>query len=234
MKTATNLAVELTERDGRTSGITLAISQLLLVGYTGRDREKVLEHVRELEAIGVAPPPRIPMIYEVAPSLLTTTDAIQVETPETSGEVEFVLIDSALGLLVGVGSDHTDRHEEAIDVPHSKALCPKPIGSVVWRYEDVRDHWDRLQIRSWVTHQDSRDLYQDGEVGSFMRVDAMLDEVTKAGYPDQGHRLIFGGTVPTADGFVYGDQFEAELHDPILRRSLRCAYHVRTSGARVE
>jgi hypothetical protein len=218
--------VSVVEADGRATSVSVPVRRVLLAGYTGRDRAKVLEHIHELEELGVAPPERVPMVYVVGPELLTTEPRVAVSGPETAGEVEFYLVPTADGLLVGVGSDHTDRKHEAIDVAASKALCPKIASREAWRYDDVRDHWDRIEIRSWVTDDTGRRLYQDGHLDAFMTVEDVLEEVRRAGRPDLEGHVVFGGTLPTTGGFVYGRRFETELHDPVLGRRLTCAYDV--------
>jgi hypothetical protein len=92
-----------------------------------------------------------------------------VDSAETSGEAEFVLVQSDRGVLVGVGSDHTDRVREAVDVAESKALCGKVISQEVWPLQELQTHWDRLELRAWTTDGDGRRLYQEG------RVDALLE-----------------------------------------------------------
>ena len=221
-----NLALTVVEKDGRSSPASFRVQQVLLAGYTGRDRAKVTEHIDELTKLGVAPPERVPMVYIVPPELLSTEPKMTVAGPETSGEVEFYLVPTADGLLVGVGSDHTDRKEEAIDVAASKVLCSKVLSRQVWRYDDLQDHWDRIEIRSWVTDDAGRHPYQDGRLDSFMIVENILRELAGAGYNDLDERVIFGGTLPTLGGFVYGRRFEAELRDPVLERSLTCDYDV--------
>lgn len=201
--------------------ITVQMDQVLLAGYTGRDRAKVMEHIEELQALGVTPPPRVPMIYVVDSSLLSTESQISVKHGETSGEAEFYLVNSPQGLLVGVGSDHTDRKEEAVDIQHSKGLCPKVISKEVWRYEDIRDHWEHLELRSWM---DGR-LYQEGTLNAFLPVEDILSEVQKAGYPTEGN-LVFSGTLPAIGGLAYGAEFKAELTDPVSGKTLRIAYAV--------
>jgi hypothetical protein len=220
------VAVTLIERDGQTRPVSLSVKDVLLAGYTGRDRAKVLAHIHELEELGVAPPDRIPSVYVVAPSLVTTADNVNASGPETSGEVEFWAALTADGLLIGVGSDHTDRKHEAIDVAVSKTMCPKPVSRAVWRYDDVRDHWDQIEVRSWVTDDAGRRVYQEGRLDAFMTLEDVLAAVRDAGYPDLEDRVIFGGTLPTVEGFVYGRRFEAELRDPVLGRSLNLAYDV--------
>jgi len=124
-----------------------------------------------------------------------------------------------------VGSDHTDRHLEAIDIAASKARCGKVISRQVWRLSAVEAHWDVLELRAWTTSTDGRVLYQSGRLDAILPVPALLSEVERAGFVTGG-RLIFGGTLPTLGGFVYGSRFEVELRDPVLRRELRCEYDV--------
>jgi len=204
--------------------LTVQVDQVLLAGYTGRDRAKVMEHIEELEKLGVAPPPRVPMVYVVGGELLTTGDSVTVQHSETSGEAEFFLVQGREGLLVGVGSDHTDRKEEAIDIQHSKTLCPKVISREVWRYEDLRDHWEQIELRSWM---DGR-LYQEGTLNAFLPVDQILAEITNAAYQTEGN-LIFSGTLPAIGGLAFGTEFKAELKDPVRGRALTIAYRVSIS-----
>ena len=219
------LTFSIIERDGRRTPITVPIQEILLAGYTGRDRAKVLEHIRELAALGVAPPEQVPMVYTVPAELATMKPSIAVGGAETSGEAEVYLVPTADGLLVGIGSDHTDRRQEAVDIASSKSLCPKVLSREVWRYDSVRGHWDQLEIRSWVTDQNGRRLYQQGRLDSFLAVEDILAEVARLGHQLEG-RIVFGGTLPTIGGLTYGRRFAAELRDPVLRRSLRCAYNV--------
>ncbi|MBI3972588.1 MAG: DUF2848 family protein [Chloroflexi bacterium] len=202
------------------------IQQVLLAGYTGRNQEQVLQHIHELAKLGVPAPDRVPAVYVVAPELVTTEPRIVVAGQHTSGEAEFYLIPSEHGLLVGVGSDHTDRAQEAISVDEAKRMCPKPISREVWRYDDVNGHWDQIELRSWVTDAGGRRLYQEGRLGALLRVEDLLGALASAGHGDLRGRIVFGGTLPTNGDAVYGQRFEVELHDPRLRRSLRCGYEV--------
>jgi hypothetical protein len=224
------LDLEVLEAGGAARAASLDIKRVLIAGYTGRDRATVLEHIRELEQLGVAPPPRVPMVYEIEPSMLTTADAIQVPGPESSGEVEFYLAVAGGQVFAGVASDHTDRRLETVDVGASKACMPHPVSRQVWRYDDLKGHWDAIEARSWSTDIAGRRLYQEGTLDAFMRVEDLLQELAQAGYKDLDGCLIYGGTIPTLEGFVYGTHFEAELRDPRLDRRLSCAYDVKSSG----
>lgn len=222
----TSISLSVVEKDGSRTPISLEVQEILLAGYTGRDRAEVLKHIGELQQLGVAPPPQVPMVYVIEPELITVDGIVSVKADQTSGEVEFCLAPSPLGLLVGVASDHTDREQEAIDVTASKRLCPHPVSREVWRYDDIRDHWDSIQVRSWAVSGDTRQAYQDGRLDAFMSVDALLSELARQGHGDLEGRIVFGGTLPTTDGFIFAHRFEAQLHDPLLGRTLTCAYDV--------
>src|SRR6476620_5544395 len=144
--------------------MTFPVNELVIAGWTGRDEAALRKHIRELEEVGVKPPKTTPIFYRVSADLLTQASAIQVSGPDTSGEVEFVLLAKPDGLWVTVGSDHTDRKAETIGVSLSKQLCAKPISREVWRLEDVAAHWDRLILRSNVGTEGRRRLYQEGPV----------------------------------------------------------------------
>ena len=209
----------------------LSVTSLILAGYTGRDRAAVLAHIAELEKAGVAPPTRVPSVFIVPPSLTTIAPEIAVASASTSGEAEFVLISTPEGRLVGIGSDHTDRAMERVDIDAAKAACPKVIGRDLWRYEDVSDHWDALEIRSWSTLAGQRRIYQEGTLAQFMDVERLIREMTAAGEPEKDGRALFGGTLPLVRGdFEYGDRFEAQLRDPVRGRVLRLLYDVRRAA----
>ena len=72
-----------------------AIQQLIIAGWTGRDEAALRKHIKELEEIGVKPPKTTPIFYRVSANLFCHAEEIQVSGPDTSGEVEFVLIQGA-------------------------------------------------------------------------------------------------------------------------------------------
>ena len=223
------LTLTLAAPDQAARALSVDVQEVLLAGYTGRDRARVAEHIRELATLGVAPPARVPAVYTVPPALLTTEATIAASPAYTSGEAEFFLLPRQDGeVLVGAGSDHTDRQHEAIDVDESKARCPKPVCPLLWRYADLRDHWDRLELRSWITgpHAGAGRLYQEGRLAALLPVEDLLQEVRAAGHPQLQHRIVFGGTLPTIGGLAFGHHFAVELYDPVLDRRLTCAYDV--------
>lgn len=205
--------------------IAVEIDHLIIAGWAGRNQAAVEHHIAELEALGVRRPTQIPCFYRVAASLLNPAQTIQVPGKDSSGETEFVLIPSSLGLLVGLGSDHTDRKVEAFDVTVSKQMCDKPIAASAWRFDEVQDHWDLLVMRTWRTRDGVRSLYQEGPVTSLLAPAALLTKLNESASLPQG-TAMFCGTQPVIGELGYGEAFEMELFDPVLDRSLRHAYSV--------
>lgn len=199
---------------------------LVVAGWAGRDRDSVQAHIRELEALGVKPPRKTPLFYKLAPSLLTTAATIQVVGETSSGEVEAVILRLEDQLWVGVGSDHTDRKLEAVGVTVSKQVCAKPIGAMLWRFEDVEPHWDQLELRSYVHVDGARQLYQQGSVSTLHAPSDLIARHRQEGGVFESGSAMFCGTVPVHGEFQYVDQLEVELHDPILGRTLNHRYRV--------
>jgi len=201
------------------------ISDLIIAGFTGRDQAAVEAHIEELEQIGVKRPATVPVFYRVAAANLTTQPNVTVLGENSSGEVEFVVFELDDGLWIGVGSDHTDRDVEAkYNVAASKQLCAKPIAPTLWRYADIRDHWDELVLHSWATIGGERALYQQGSVADMMPPeDLMARHEAHFGAIAPG-TVMFCGTFAVPGGPRPGTAFEFELYDPVLDRRIRHGY----------
>jgi hypothetical protein len=212
--------------DGAPS-VELAPRRLVIAGWAGRDRDAIEHHIAELAAIGVKRPSSVPCFYEVSASLLTTDARIEVIGPHSSGEVEVVLLrDEQHGLLVGIGSDHTDRKVESYDVAVSKQICAKPLGDTWWRFDDVAAHWDALITRSWRIDADGeRVRYQEGSLAHLLLPQRLIGlAFGDAGLP--AGTVLFCGTQPVIGALCPSQAFEIELYDPVLGRSLRHRYAV--------
>ncbi len=194
------------------------ISELIIAGWTGRDAQALRKHIEELAEIGVRPPKTTPIFYRVAASLFTHAGEIQVSGPDTSGEVEFVLIRTENDLRVAVGSDHTDRNAESVGVSLSKQLCAKPVSTQSWRYDEVKPHWDRLTLRSWTDGE----LYQEGPVTAMRSPEDLMGR-----YPLKPGHAMFCGTLAAKGGIRGGERFRMELEDPVLKRKLSHEYRVK-------
>lgn len=217
-------------RPSGTTAVVFEPRRMINAGYVGRDQAAVRQHIEELRREGVAPPPSVPMLYPMALSSLTTDSRIEVVEPRTSGEIEFVLLVEGSRVLVGVGSDHTDRLLETTDVLKSKQACANVMGRGVWDYEDLRDHWDRLQLRSSVRASSAEiwKPYQSASVASILAPEQIL-ELVRSRMTDHclDRTIIFSGTIPLLDGkMIYGSEFMCSLSDPVLNRTLHCDYEV--------
>jgi hypothetical protein len=223
-----NADFSLEEINGRRP-ITLHIDGIVLCGYTGRDQEGVRRHIEELAREGVEPPPSVPAFYPKPAMSIAVERDLVVEGRETSGEVEFVRFPTSGALFVGLGSDHTDRELERLHVRKSKQICPALVSKSLWDYDDVKDHWDEIQIRSWCVQNGSRRPYQDSTLATILRPEDLLRRVRKEVTGDVAGLSIFSGTPPIMDGtFVYADRFEAEMADPVLGRKLELSYTIQT------
>jgi hypothetical protein len=213
------------EAKGGQSQLILPIRQAVIAGWTGRDPVARDKHIAELEAIGIARPASTPIYYRVAARRLTTADRIEVSGPDSSGEVEFLLIGSKGRTFVGVGSDHTDRKVEAYSVTVSKQMCDKPIAPLLWELDEVAGHWDRMILRSYAWIDGVRVLYQQGKLDGMLPV----AELVRRGFGDRGLPdgcAMFGGTFAAKGGIRPADRFEYELEDPVLQRRIGHAYDV--------
>ena len=140
--------------------------QLVIAGWTGRDRAAIDHHIEELAAIGVPRPSTVPLYYRVAASLLTQAPQIEVLGPGSSGEVEPVLVRAQGSWWLTVGSDHTDRDAERAGVALSKQLCAKPIAAQAWDWDALAIRADTIGLRSEIFEHGHWVRYQDGTLAS--------------------------------------------------------------------
>ncbi len=203
-----------------------AIKNLVVAGWTGRNVEALEAHIKELEALGVKRPKSVPIFYRNAASLLTTAGAIEAVGEHSSGEVEFVLYALDDGMWVGVGSDHTDRKAETINVTLSKQMCAKPVGATLWRYQEVRPHWERLTLRSFVPGEGGKSrLYQEGSVANMRPPEDLIRRYTGGDSLAPG-TAMFCGTFAVHGGIAHSTRFDMELDDPVLGRKLTHSYRI--------
>ena len=208
------------------SPVELPIGDLVIAGWTGRDEQALEKHIRELEDLGVARPKSTPIFYRVASSLLTTRDEIEVAGADSSGEVEFVLYGTGQGLLVGLGSDHTDRKAETVGITLAKQMCAKPVSETLWRYDDVADHWDKLILRSWLIDAGRRIPYQEGAVTTMREPDDLIRRYAGGDKVLPQGTAMFCGTLAVKGEIRGGPEFELELDDPVLGRTITHRYRI--------
>ena len=209
--------------DGGAKRLAVEIRHAVIAGWTGRDKAALEKHIVELEELGVPRPASTPIYYRVAAARFTTADAIECTGPDSSGEVEFMVLESGGRRFLGVGSDHTDRTVETYGITVSKQMCDKPVAPELWVLDDVLPHWDSLIIRSFATIGGERVLYQEGPVSAMLPPGEII-----AGYGpglSEG-TAMFCGTLAAKGGIRPAARFEFELEDPVLKRTIRHGYDV--------
>ncbi|HHY30091.1 MAG TPA: DUF2848 family protein [Syntrophaceticus sp.] len=207
--------------------VSFVVRKLINAGYTGRNQKEVKKHVDELKEMGVPAPESVPTYYLKSSMLLTTDDFYEVVDEDSTGEAEYALLIGKNRIYVAVGSDHTDRKLEITSIPKAKQLSPNFISSSVWLFEDVKEQWDEIELRSWIGR--GRDtLYQEATLAAFMRPEELLERVKAllGGNLEEG-TVIFSGTVGAlVKGMPFSDSFEVELLDRNKNRSLTCGYNL--------
>jgi hypothetical protein len=209
----------------RTDRVSFELETLVIAGWAGRDEAAIQHHIHELAAIGVPPPSSVPVFYRGGAALVTQGTRVEVLGPDSSGEVEPVVVSLADGLWVTVGSDHTDRKAETHGIALSKQMCAKPVGTVLWRYEEVAPHWDELILRAHAVIGGERVLYQEGLLSALRPPMDLIGKWTGRDTLPPA-TLMFGGTLGAIGGIRPAARFEMELVDPVLDRMIAHAYNI--------
>lgn len=206
----------------------VVIHHAIIAGWTGRDPAAVQKHIKELEELGVKPPATTPIFYRVAAARITTAEAVEATGTASSGEVEYVLLQTGGKLWVGVGSDHTDREVETYGVTVSKQMCDKPIANTFWDYDSCAPHWDKMMLRSFIPEKGARVLYQEGAVGGMLAPMDLIGRYTNGGKALAEGSIMFCGTFAAKGGIRPADCFDYEIEDPVLGRKITSGYAIKT------
>lgn len=205
------------------TSITLEVRRALAAGASGRDREKVQKHIAHMSTLGVKPPPHVPMLYPLLPTLVTNAADIGVIGTDSTPEIEVVLFRAGGVDYLTVGSDHTDRRIETVSALQGKNSCPKIVATAAWPVSEVLDHWDSLTLRSRCDNT----LLQEGTLSHVMTYENLMTFVREQDGNQAEGRLVFSGTVPTKTTPPKGDvTIRLELADPVMQRSLTHDYSV--------
>jgi hypothetical protein len=219
------LSLQLLGAPGETGAADIRIEEAVIAGWTGRDPEAVEKHIRELEALGVKRPASAPIFYRVAAARLTTDGSMEALGGASSGEVEFVLLQTRGRLWVGCGSDHTDREAETYGVSVSKQMCDKPVAGIFWAFDEVASHWDRLVLRSFAVEGERRTLYQEGPVTAMRHPEDLIARYAGSKGLAEG-TLMFCGTLAARGGVRPAPRFEFVLEDPVRGRTIAHGYDI--------
>jgi Protein of unknown function (DUF2848) len=225
----TTLHLEVEGSAGRTP-LAFPATRVYNLGFTIRDAAKMQAHLDEVEKEGVPRPhtDNPPIIFPISSWATITDSHVPVQYGKTSGEIEIVTLVWGAEVYVGVGSDHTDRALEAVDIPWSKQVTPNILAPVVWRWQDVAAHWDAVQMESFVTEGGQRKLFQKAGVAEFWTPIEMRDSLHGRIVPvTEGGMVLFSGTVVSVDHQLsYAREWTIRMTDPVLGRTIEHTYHI--------
>jgi hypothetical protein len=238
-----NIEFDLHAVNGLVSPRSVSVRRLCLGRNCGRDVKAVRESLDKKRALGYSVHGN-PNVCRKSRYLLTNEDVIEVQGPQTSGEVELVAVVDTGEVLITVGSDHNDRSVETMwtealgkvfDTAKSKQMVPAVVAKDAWRYLDVRDNWDRLNLRSSVTVSDDRVPLQDFSLSDL--VDLEHHFAANPWLREDGTVLFMGSSsmLPTVHLESYPQDFYFEVVDPVLHRTISHYYRVQSleeSGSR--
>lgn len=219
-------------RDGSAGMVSHSVrpSRLVIAGWTGRDAAAIAHHIHELEAVGVPAPSSVPLYYRGSASLLTQDAVIEVLGEASSGEAEPVLFFAEGEWWLTVGSDHTDRKVETYSVAVSKQMCPKPVAGEAWRWADIAQYQDEIELRSRILENGRWVDYQRGTLASIRPLESLREGCFPGGVAHEGSFVSCGtlGAIKNdaGEGIRPASQMELEIHDPRTGRAIRHRYAV--------
>jgi hypothetical protein len=210
--------------------VELSPEVVVVGGFTGRDVEEMQRHIAELGEEGISAPDETPAFYLLPPAVLTQGMRLDVLHGHTSGEAEIALLFEGDDAFVTLASDHTDRRAEALDIHLSKQVCSKPFATTAWALEDVVNHWDALELRSWIEESGTRTVYQKGTAADILPPESILARLHSQ--YRLGNFALLSGTIPVSGGIRGSGRFWAELSDPVRERSIQLDYVIREPDVR--
>ena len=221
------------ETDGGTASRVLSVEprRFIIAGWTGRDVSAIEHHIEELAVLGVPRPSSVPLYYRAGRNLLSQDIEQEVIGSDSSGEAEPTLFFAEGEWWLTVGSDHTDRNVESYSVAVSKQMCPKQIATAAWRWSDVADYQDEIQLESSIFENGQWVKYQSGTLASIRPLASLRDGIFNADAQDfEGHFLFCGtlGAIPNSEGkgIRPAGQMRIALRDPRTQRSIVHRYSV--------
>ena len=176
-----------------------------------------------------------PSIFRIGRYLLTQDEVFDVQGPLTGCEAEVVAVREQGEIFITVGSDQCDRELDPLFPDKPKQMCPHPIASTAWPYEEVRDHWDQLQVYSQVVVQGQTVVIQDTSMDCLVDLEHLLAMEIIQLLPEPA--VLYCGAAPFLKGAIAeviekydlppetahgtGDQTLVRLHDPVLDRTIQ-------------
>lgn len=206
--------------------LEFTVKKIVNAGYTGRDQKEVQKHIDELKEKGIPGPEEIPTYFPKFKDRIT--QAMNTESLDQvghTGEAEYVLLCEREEIYIAAGSDHTDRILEQTSIPRAKQLFPNFISEDVWRLSEIRNHFDRIILRSYTEHEGKKILFQEAPLAALLSPDELLERVKKI-VSDTDGLVVYSGTVAAMVDLDCTPVFVVELDDPVSSRKLSCNYRL--------
>ena len=239
------LATLVHPKDGAPYPIEVDVTRLGCSRNAARDVEATQREVDQVRAGGSKMHGPAGICFK-SRYLITNEEAIEVQGPHTSGEVEFVAIRQGGELFVSVGSDHNDRSLDDLwtpmlgkvhDTAKTKQMAPAVVARDAWRYDDMKDHWDDIVMKSSVTVSDELVPFQEFKLADLLDLEYHL---VHADWLQQDGAVLLGGSGALApgapesiyvgqtdlDGVIFPADFHFEMIDPVLGRTISHGYDV--------
>lgn len=196
---------------------------VLNAAYAGRNPEDVAKHIADVQAKGIPANVSIPSLSPVSAHNLVIHQEVQEYSRSMIGEVEYVLIWHDGEIYLGVGSDHCDFWLEQHSFTHSKNSAPNVIARDVWRFSDVRYHFDDLVLECSVFTSGQWKVVQRAACSSLRSPDFWLSSAAFRSRDPNG-TVLFSGTINHLNGFIQGTKYRVALEDPVRSRAIRHEY----------
>jgi hypothetical protein len=198
--------------------LCLGLSQVKTVEFTAN--QVFIESIS-----GVNSPAKPLAEYQVSASLLSQGQHIQVLGSDTAGSGAAVFIKMRDGLWLTVGSDHEDIPTRTHSRSIAKQLCPKVLADQAWRFDEVKNHLDKIYLRSWVigggkanTKLPYQDALLDFELSQELSLHSRLESLAIGG--------VLYRTQSIKSQAVSARTFVMQLFDPILNRTIEHRYDI--------
>ncbi len=240
-----NLNLNIIPAQGESHSIAVDVKKIGCSRNAARDIEATNAMLDEIRAKGYQMHPAAGICFR-SRYLITNEEAIEVQGAQTSGEVEFVAVLHQGEIFISVGSDHIDRSLEELqatmlgkvfDTAKMKQLAPAVIAKKAWAYADIRDHWDEIVLKSYVSAADQKIPYQEFPLANLLDLDYYLRECP---WLNQDGSILLGGSsslVPALPENLYQGQssmedvifppdFHVEMIDPVLSRTIAHSYDI--------
>jgi hypothetical protein len=239
------LTLDITPAQGAAHSIDVEVGKIGCSRNAARDIEATKAGLEKIRAKGYQMHPPAGVCFR-SRYLITNEDTIEVQGAQTSGEVEFVAVRHQGQIYISVGSDHNDRSVEDMwtamlgkvyDSAKLKQLAPSVVAREAWPYEDIKDHWDEIILRSYVTANGQKIPYQEFPLSNLLDLEYYLDHCPWLG--EDGSFLLGGSSdlvdeLPkdlyqgqsTMEGVVFPPDFHCQMIDPVLDRNIAHSYAI--------